>query len=131
MCVLRSNYQHCLKVAEGEFHQLLVNGRSDGSSPTIHCHILLFTDLKLGTRSPSPDLLVAGEGLHGIQQLGDSGAEQADGQSLCQVLSGQVEHTRCGHQVDVQGVGVALHPTQHQLQETTSRGRNHTGFCSQ
>lgn len=66
----------------------------------------------------SPDLLVVGEGLHGVQQLGDSGAEQAERHGLCQVLSGQVEHTRCGHQVDMQGVGVALHRTQNQLQET-------------
>lgn len=107
---------------------MLMNGRSGGSSPTFHCHILLFTALKLGTGSPSADLLVAGEGLHGAQQLGDDGAEQADGQSLCQVLSGQVEHTRGGHQVDVQGVRVALHRAQHQLQKMTSRGRNHTGF---
>lgn len=69
----------------------------------------------------SPDLLVVGEGLHGIQQLVDSGAEQADGHCLRQVPSGQVEHTRCGHQVDVQGGGVALHPAQHQLQETAVR----------
>ena len=70
----------------------------------------------------SPDLLVVGEGLHGVQQLGDSGAEQADRHGLCQVLSGQVEGARCGHQVDVQGGRVALHPTQHQLQNTTSVG---------
>ncbi len=73
----------------------------------------------------TPDLLVVGEGLHGVQQLGDSGAEQADGHGLCQVLSGQVEHTRCGHQVNVQGGGVALHPTQHQLQETRTLCQNH------
>lgn len=68
---------------------------------------------------------MVGEGLHGVQQLGDSGAEQADGHGLCQVLSGQVEHTRCGHQVDVQGGGVALHPTQHQLQEKRNLRHNH------
>lgn len=70
--------------------------------------------------NPPPDLLVAGEGLHGVQQLGDSGGEQADRHGLCQVLRGQVEGTRGGHQVDVQGGGVALHPTQHQLQEIGS-----------
>lgn len=73
-------------------------------------------------------LLVVGEGLHGVQQLGDRGAEQADGHGLCQVLSCQVEHARCGHQVDVQGGGVVLHPTQHQLQGTRSLCHNHMCF---
>ena len=58
----------------------------------------------------SSDLLVAGEALHGDQQLGDGGGEQADRHGLCQVLSGQIKEARCGHQVDVQGGGVALHP---------------------
>lgn len=62
------------------------------------------------------DLRVVGEGLHGAQQLGHGGAEQSHGQSLSQVLSGQVEDARCGHQVHVGGSGVALHPTQHQLE---------------
>lgn len=66
------------------------------------------------------------ESLHGIQQLGDSGAEQPDRHSLCHVLSGQVEHARCGHQVDVRGGRVALHGTQNQLQETGSPSPNQT-----
>lgn len=68
------------------------------------------------------------EGLHGVQQPGDSGAEQADRHDLCQVLSGQVEHTRCGHQVDVQRSGVTLHGTQNQLQETGSPSHNQICF---
>lgn len=67
------------------------------------------------------DLRVDGEGLHGAQQLSYGGAEQRHRQSLRQVLSGQIEHARCGHQVHVGGRGVALHHTQHQLEW----GRNH------
>lgn len=61
---------------------------------------------------------MVGEGLHGLQQLGHSGAEQADRHGLCLVPSGQVEDARCGHQVHVQGAGVALHGTEHQLEDT-------------
>ena len=76
-------------------------------------------------RSISSDLVVVGEGLHGVQQLGDSGADEADGHGLCQVLSGQVERACRGHQVDVQRGGVALHPAQDQLQETTRLCHSH------
>lgn len=69
----------------------------------------------------SADLRVDGEGLHGAQQLGHGGAEQCHRQSLRQVLSGQIEHARCGHQVHMGGRGVALHHPQHQLEG----GRNH------
>lgn len=62
------------------------------------------------------DLRVAGEGLHGAQQLGHGGAEQGHRQSLRQVLSGQIEHARRGHQVHVVGGRVALHHIQHQLE---------------
>lgn len=71
---------------------------------------------------------MVGEGLHGVQQPGDSGAEQADWHGLCQVLSGQVEHTRCGHQVDVQRGRVALHRTHNQLQEKGSPSHNQMCF---
>lgn len=74
------------------------------------------------------DLRVFGEGLHGTQQLGDGGAEQTERQSLCQVLSGQVEHARCGHQVDVRGSGVAPHRTQHQLEDRAGFSDKHMGF---
>lgn len=72
--------------------------------------------------------MVVGEDLHGVQQLGDGGGEQADGHGLHQVLSGQGEHACSGHQVDVQGVGVVLHPTQHLLQETGGPCHNHMCF---
>lgn len=61
------------------------------------------------------------EGLHGIQQLGDSGAEQTGRHSLCHILSGQIEHTRCGHQVNIRGGGVTLHRTQNKLQIRESK----------
>lgn len=67
----------------------------------------------------NPDLLLVGEGLHGAEQLIDGGAEQVERQSLHQLPGGQGEHAGGGHQVDVQWGGVALHPTQHQLEETT------------
>lgn len=116
--------------------QSLMSGKPASSNRTILCHILLLRNSIISWwicnrthPSISPDLLVVGEGLNGVQQLGDSGAEQADGHGLGQVLSGQVEHARCGAQVDVQGGGVALHPTQHQLWETRSLCHNH--MCSQ
>lgn len=74
----------------------------------------------------SSDLLLVGEDLHSVQQRGDSGGDQADRHGLCHVLSRQVEHASCGHQVHVQGGGVALHRTHHQLQETARPSHNHT-----
>lgn len=63
------------------------------------------------------DLLVVGEGFHGVQQLGDGGAEQAKGHGLGQVLGGQLEHAGAGYHLDVEGRAVALHHTQHQLRD--------------
>lgn len=63
------------------------------------------------------DLLVVGEGFHGVQQLGDGGAEQAEGHGLGQVLGGQLEHAGAGYHLDVEGRAVALHHTQHQLRD--------------
>lgn len=66
---------------------------------------------------PAADLLLVGEGLHGAQQLGDGGGEQAEGRGLGQVLGGQLEHAGGGYHLDVEGGAVALHHLQHQLQD--------------
>lgn len=60
---------------------------------------------------------MVGESFHGVQQPGHGGAEQAEGQGLGQVPGGQVEHAGAGYQLDMEGGAVALHGTQHQLQD--------------
>lgn len=64
---------------------------------------------------PVADLPLLGEGFHGEQQLGDGGAEQAEGHGLGQVLGGEFEHAGRGDHLDTEGR--ALHRTQHQLQD--------------
>lgn len=66
---------------------------------------------------PVADLLVVGEGFHGVQQLLHGGAQQAEGHGLGQVLGGQLEHAGGGYHLDMEGRAVALHRTQHQLVE--------------
>lgn len=70
----------------------------------------------LAEAPPVADLLVVGEGLHGVQQLGDGGAQQAQWHGLGQVLSGQAEHAGGGDHVDMEGRAVALHGSQNQLE---------------
>ena len=61
-------------------------------------------------------LRVAGEALHGEQQLVNCSGEQMGGHSLGQVLGAQAEDTRRRHQLHLQGGGLAPHPFQHQLE---------------
>lgn len=67
------------------------------------------------------------ECLHSVEQSTDGGTEQADGHGLGHVLRGQVENAGRSHQVDAQGRGMALHRTEHQLQET--EGWCHQRWC--
>lgn len=79
--------------------------------------------------APEADLLVVGEGFHGVQQPGHGGAEQAEGHGLGQVPADQVEHAGGGYQLDMEGRAVALHRTQHQLQDIIWNQRTTVFLC--
>lgn len=62
-----------------------------------------------------PDLLVVGEGLHGLKEKMCDGAEQSDRHAQSQVLLGQVKHASTSCQLHVEGGGMVFHAQRHQL----------------